>query len=99
MPGDAPARAVSIGASGAALAHSGRAAHRRDERHGGSMTERERDRPAEGGGPSAAAESAKVHGDKLEEMIPREPRGDLPSEARPPADDEDREAEEPRGHS
>jgi hypothetical protein len=61
-------------------------------------------RPKGEDAPNAAAESTKVHGDTLEELIPRgaheprEPRGGTAANARPP-DEENGEAEEPRGHS
>jgi hypothetical protein len=57
----------------------------------------QRKRPATDDAPGAASESAKLHGDKLEGLIPRRPSERGSAAAR--RDDDESEAEEPRGHA
>jgi hypothetical protein len=65
------------------------------------MMDEQRKRPAGDDAPNAASESAKVHGDKLEELIPRRPsEGGAAGARRGEHDGEgDGGAEEPRGHA
>ena len=62
------------------------------------MTDAERGRPAGDDAPSAPREPTKVHGDTLEELIPR---GRAPEDAARAAEGgaDENGSDEPRGHS